>query len=55
MSTSLNLKTFLCQHSSFQRGESHPPISSADIAGAFDLLRSYLDVKLADLKADLAS
>lgn len=43
------------QHSSSQRGESQPPIPSADIAGAFDLLRSYLDVKLGDLKADLAS
>ena len=40
------------QHSSSQRSESQPPIHSADIAGAFDLLRSYLDIKLGDLKAD---
>ena len=43
------------QHSSSQSGESQPPIPSADIAGAFYLLRSYLDIKLGDLKADLAS
>ena len=43
------------QHSCSQRGESQPPIPSADIAGAFDLLRIYLDIKLGDLKADLAS
>jgi len=43
------------QHSSSQRGVSQPPIPSADIAGGFDLFRSYLDIKLGDLKADIAS
>ncbi|CAC5377914.1 unnamed protein product [Mytilus coruscus] len=37
------------------RGESQPPAPSSDIADAFHLFRNYLDYKLVDLKADLAS
>ncbi|XP_063438634.1 uncharacterized protein LOC134719570 isoform X2 [Mytilus trossulus] len=37
------------------RGESQPPAPHPDIADAFHLFRDYLDYKLVDLKADLAS
>ncbi|CAC5367508.1 unnamed protein product [Mytilus coruscus] len=37
------------------RGESHPPAPSSDIADAFHLFRDYLDYKRVDLKSDLAS
>ncbi|CAC5399485.1 unnamed protein product [Mytilus coruscus] len=37
------------------RGGSQPPAPSSDIADAFHLFRDYLDYKLVDLKAGLAS